>query len=127
MEMPKHAVQWFEIPVRDFARARKFYEAIFDYQMPEMEMGPTRMGILLHDQPGGGVGGAIVHSEGCEPSKQGTIVYLSGGNDLSVVLNRVAQAGGQVVVPKTAITPEHGFFGHFLDTEGNRVGLHSMK
>jgi predicted enzyme related to lactoylglutathione lyase len=54
------------------------------------------------------------------------MVYLSGGEDLSAPLGRVEAAGGKVVMPKTSIG-EHGFCAMFLDTEGNRVGLHSMK
>ena len=76
MDMQKNAVSWFEIPVKNFDNARKFYQAIFDYDMPEMQMGPNRMGILLHDQ-GTGVGGAIVAGEWYEPNMAGTMVYLS--------------------------------------------------
>jgi predicted enzyme related to lactoylglutathione lyase len=54
------------------------------------------------------------------------MVYLSGGRDLATVLARVEGAGGKILVGKTPITPEYGYFAHFLDTEGNRVGLHSM-
>ena len=57
MEMTKNAISWFEIPVQDFERAKTFYSAIFDYEMPEMPMEGFRMGILPHDRDGGGVGG----------------------------------------------------------------------
>ena len=127
MEMVKNALNWFEIPVTDFERDKAFYSKIFDFDMPSMPMGNTMMGFLLNDQEGGGVGGAIVHGEGYVPSKQGTTVYLNGGSDLTNVLNRVEKAGGKVVVPKTKITDEFGFFAIFVDTEGNKVGLHSMK
>ena len=127
MEMFKNAVNWIEIPVKNFDKAKQFYQSIFDYDMPEMPMGPNRMGILLHDQAGGGVGGAIVAGEWYEPNATGTIAYLNGGDDLSVVLDRVPKAGGTVVVPKTLIAPEVGYFAIFKDVEGNRVGLHSMK
>jgi predicted enzyme related to lactoylglutathione lyase len=127
MEMMTNAVSWVEIPVTDFARAKKFYSAIYDYEMPEMMMGPVRMGFLLYDQPGGGIGGAIVHGEGCTPSEQGVRVYLNGGNDLNTILNRVEKAGGKVVLAKTMITPEYGYFASFLDTEGNVISLHSVK
>jgi predicted enzyme related to lactoylglutathione lyase len=127
MEMFKNAVNWFEIPVKNFDKAKAFYESIFDYQMPEMPMGPNRMGILLYDQPGGGIGGAIVAGEWYEPTAGGSLVYLNGGDDLNSVLNRVPNAGGAVVVPKTLIAPEVGYFAIFQDCEGNRVGLHSPK
>ena len=125
MEMTTNAVAWFEIPATDFERAKRFYSAIFDFDMPEMPMGPNRMGFLPHEQ-GKGVGGAILSGEGQAPAKTGTVVYLAGGKDLSVVLGRVEKAGGKVVVPKTDIGGGMGFWAHFLDSEGNKVGLHSM-
>jgi uncharacterized protein len=126
MHLPPNALSWFEIPVVDFERARKFYSAIFAYEMPEYPMPPTRMGILPMDPScKTGVGGAIVKEDSREPSRQGTLVYLNGGADLSVILNRVEAAGGKVVLPKQLITPEIGHCGLFQDTEGNVVGLHS--
>ena len=126
MEMVKNALSWFEIPVADFDRARKFYGAIFDFEMPEFTMGPNRMGFFLMEQ-GVGVGGAIVSGPGYEPAETGTLVYLNGGSDLTNVLNRVAGAGGTVAVPKTIINDELGYFAVFRDSEGNRVALHSME
>ena len=43
------------------------------------------------------------------------------------MLARVERAGGSIVVPKTDIGGDFGFFAHFVDTEGNKVGLHSMQ
>lgn len=126
MEMVTNAFNWVEIPVKDFDRARSFYGKIFDFDMPTHQMGPNQMGFLLHEQ-GKGVGGAIVKGEGYRPSAQGTLAYLNGGENLQVVLSRVESAGGKVVIPKTQITPELGFFAVFNDCEGNRVALHSMK
>lgn len=125
MEMTTNALNWFEIPVADFARAKAFYSKIFDFEMPEMAMGPQTLGFLLHEQ-GKGVGGAIVKGEGYVPSMTGSLVYLAGGSDLSVVLGRVETAGGKIVVGKTQIPPDMGYFAHFADSEGNLVGLHSM-
>ncbi|THH42090.1 VOC family protein [Neolewinella litorea] len=121
-----HAVNWFEIPVSDFARAKKFYSEIFAYDMPEMEMGPVRMGILPHDRQGGGIGGAICAGEGYTPSDRGPKIYLNGGSDLTTVLDRVEAAGGKVLLQKTEISPESGHFALFRDSEGNHLGLHSM-
>jgi len=124
--MQKNAISWFEIPVRNFEKAKLFYQTIFNFDMPEMQVGPNRMGILLHDQ-GAGVGGAIVAGEWYEPTAQGTIVYLTADPDLAEVLGRVEKAGGNVLVPKTNIGDNMGYFAIFKDVEGNRVGLHSMK
>ena len=120
-----HTLNWFEIPVTDFARAKAFYETVLGISIAPMAMGPTMMGMLSTDPKA--VGGAVVQGEGGVPSQNGTMVYLNGGDDLAPLLARVAQAGGQVVVPKTEIGSDFGFFAHFVDTEGNKVGLHSMK
>ena len=73
----------------------------------------------------GGVGGAVCHGEGYNPSAEGTMPYLNGGNDLAPVLERVESAGGKVVLPKTQISEEIGFMAIFFDTEGNKIALHS--
>lgn len=125
MEMTTHSLNWFEIPVADFGRAKAFYSAIFDFEMPEMPMGPRTMGFFLHDRTAG-VGGAIIAGDGCVPAATGTLVYLAAGKDLSTVLSRVEPAGGGVLTPKTLIAPEMGYFAIFSDSEGNTVGLHSM-
>jgi len=127
MEMLKNAVTWIEIPVSDFDRAKKFYSAIYDYEIPEIMMGPNRMGFLLSDRDGGGIGAAIVKGEGYTPTAHGAKVYLNGGTDLNEVLNRVESAGGRVILPKMMVTPELGHFGMFEDTEGNILSLHSQE
>ncbi len=90
-----NALNWFEIPVTDFDRAKKFYETIFDYQMPENMMGKVRMGFFLYDFQNGKVGGAICKSEMHKPSKEGSLVYLNCQPDLQPVLDRVENAGGK--------------------------------
>ena len=128
--MPTHAINWFEIPVSDFDRAKKFYETIFNYQMPENMMGPVKMGFLLYDFKNGGRGGAIVHyPQFYTPSENGTLVYLNCEPDLQDVLNKVESAGGKITKQKTEISPEQnlGFWALIIDTEGNRIALHSMK
>jgi uncharacterized protein len=119
-----HALNWFEIPVTDFERAKRFYEAMLGAPIAPMQMGPVTMGMLSSDQ--NAVGGALVHGDGGTPSQTGTLVYLNGGEDLAPLLARAQQAGAKVVVPKTEIGNGFGFFAHFVDTEGNKVGLHSM-
>ncbi len=124
MEMLTNAVSWFEIPAADFERARIFYSRIFDYEMPVHQMGPNLMGFLLFDQASG-IGGAIVNGEGYVPSREGALVYLNGGSDLLTVLDRVDEAGGQILVGKTLISPTLGYVAIFMDCEGNRIALHS--
>ncbi|MDO8903602.1 VOC family protein [Hydrogenophaga sp.] len=124
MSSSHNALNWFEIPVSDFARAQAFYEKVLGKAIPPIPMGGTIMGFLSDDPAA--VGGALVQGEGATPSQQGTMVYLNGGDDLAPVLARVVDAGGTIAVPKTEIGNDFGFFAHFIDTEGNKVGLHSM-
>lgn len=126
MEKNGNAINWFEIPVVDFDRAKKFYETVLgqkitNHPMPDAN---TTYGVLPY-VPGTSVGGAIMKMDGFEPSQQGPVLYLNGGDDLSDALSRVEGAGGKITIPKTDIG-ENGFMAHFIDTEGNRIALHSM-
>lgn len=121
----KNAINWFEIPVSDFERAKTFYEYILEAALDKMEMPGNLMAFFpAQDQ---GVSGAIVYGEGYSPSDKGTLVYLNGGDDLNDVLSRVEKAGGKVIVPKKLINEQYGYFGIFHDTEGNKIALHSRK
>jgi uncharacterized protein len=125
--MQKNAIDWFEIPAADFDRAVRFYEAILALRMTPLPLanGP-KMAMFPVPPMEGGVGGAICHHpEWYVPSKAGTLVYLNADPDLATVLARVEGAGGKVVVPKTQISEQHGFMAVFLDSEGNRMALHS--
>ena len=124
----KNAINWFEIPVKNFDRAKKFYETIMGAEinvMPPNPKMPMRYGMLPFDMKNGGIGGGIVEGEGYEPSQKGSTVYLNGGDDLSKPLAKVEKAGGKIVMPKTAIG-ENGHMAMFIDTEGNKVAFHSQ-
>ena len=115
---------WFDIPVTDLERAMKFYSDVFQIELMPMEMGPDKMALFPFEE--GDVAGSLVQSPNHSPSSTGTVVYLNGGEDLSVPLGRVASAGGKVLKEKYSIG-EHGFIAFFHDTEGNQVGLHSRQ
>lgn len=124
----KHAISWFEIPSNDIERAQKFYEAIFGITMIPMDMDKLKMRLFPVEDMNTGVGGAIVHSDGFhKPSlTDGPLIYLNGNPDVQAVLDRTEAAGGKIMVPKTPISPEYGFMAVIMDTEGNRIGLHSV-
>jgi hypothetical protein len=120
------AVNWFQIPASDCARARAFYETICGYSLEKMEGPPSmEMWAFPADRRSGEVGGALVGGEGAVPSATGTMVFLNANPDLQAVLERVEGAGGKVLMPKTATSMDAGFFALIADTEGNTVGLHS--
>ena len=123
-----HAISWFEIPSADIDRAAKFYETIFGIQLIPMNVAQISMRMFPIDDPMTGVGGAVVHAEGFyKPSKKkGPLIYLNANPDVQKVLDKVEEAGGKIIVPKTQISPEIGYMAVFIDTEGNRIALHSI-
>ena len=124
----KNAISWFEIPTQDIGRAQKFYETIFGITMMPMDMPNIKMRMFPLDDMMTDVGGAIVDSGGFhKPSAtDGPLIYLQANPDVQIILDRVVAAGGSIMVPKTEISPEYGFMAVIIDTEGNRIGLHSV-
>lgn len=114
---------WFEIPASDFERAKSFYETLFEIEIEAIDFGSFRMGIFPHNE----VGCAIVSGGGYTPGAQGTIVYLDAGPDLQIILDRMEKAGGKIIQNKKQISKEYGFMALFIDCEGNKMALHSMK
>jgi hypothetical protein len=122
--MSKNVVNWFEIPVNDIVRAKNFYINVFGYEMQDMNMPGSEMVAFPWEMNGENATGCLFKAEGCEPSPGGTVVYFT-CPDVNGPLSMVEANGGSVVVPKTPIG-EHGFFGQFIDSEGNRIGVHSI-
>jgi len=114
-----------EIPVTDFARAVKFYQTLLDVRIEEVEMDGTQLGVLPGD--GESVNVVLIKGSGYKPTTDGAVLYLNAGTDLQPMLDKVQHNGGQVIVPKTEISPEMGYFALFTDTEGNKSGLHSVQ
>ncbi|WP_353720791.1 VOC family protein [Dyadobacter sp. 676] len=122
-----NAISWFEIPTTDLDRATAFYEFIFGIRLIPMDTPNLKMRMFPIDNMTTGIGGALVHSGGFhKPSAtDGPLIYLNANPDVQIVLDRIPAAGGRVIVPKTQISPEYGFMGAFIDSEGNRIALHS--
>lgn len=114
-----------EIPTTDFSRAVKFYQTILGVAIEEMEMDGNQMGVLPNEE--GTVNVVLVKGNDYKPTTEGVVLYLNAGNDLQPMLDKVEQNGGKVIVPKTEISPEMGYFALFIDIEGNKLGLHSSK
>ncbi|MFZ1369052.1 MAG: VOC family protein [Ferruginibacter sp.] len=124
----QNAISWFEIPTTDIDRAQKFYEAIFGITMIPMDMPNIKMRMFPLDDMMTQVGGALCDSGGFHKASatDGPLIYLNANPDVQGVLDKVEAAGGTVMMPKTEISPEYGFMALFMDTEGNRIGLHSI-
>jgi uncharacterized protein len=118
------ALTWFEIPAADVERATRFYETILGRSLKAETMGTSALSVFPYEQPG--VGGCVIAGNGHVPSSSGTVIYLNAAPKLDDALSRVEKAGGRVVLPKTALPGDMGFFAHVIDTEGNRVGLQAL-
>jgi hypothetical protein len=115
-------ISWFEIPAFDFQQAVYFYNHIFAI---EMKQNITEINAIAFFPETSGIGGAIIFGPGSIPSDKGPLIYLNGGNDLNVVLNKVEFAGGRIVMPKTLISDDAGYFAIFIDSQGNKLAIHS--
>lgn len=126
MKNSKHAMSWFEIPVKNMDRAKRFYEIIFDIELNSMDIDENfKMELFPGDQDA--VSGSLVYNEEWyQPSHtHGPLIYLNAEPNLQVVEDRIESAGGKVTIPKRQISPEHGYMGVFIDSEGNRIALYS--
>jgi hypothetical protein len=123
--LEKNMINWFEIAVTDFERAKKFYETIFDVEMQTTEIQGYKMAFFPNEE--GGVSGAICYGEGYIPSGAGALLYLNANPDVNLILDRAIAAGGKIIVPKTLIGEDTGYYAFIVDTEGNRMALHSNR
>lgn len=125
MKANENSLNWFEISVADMNRAKKFYETVFNIQMPEQEMMGMKMAFFPAENMNGKVSGGLVHGPMHKPSADGNKIYLNGNPNLDNALSKVEAAGGKVLMPKTKISDEIGYMAFFTDSEGNNMALHS--
>ena len=126
MNETTNSLNWFEIPVTDMPRARHFYQVIFSMHMHESEMPGMQMIMFPYQMGSGKVSGALVKSENHKPGQDGTLIYLNADPSMDSVLEKIEPMGGKILLPKTQIAPEIGYMAFFIDSEGNRIGLHSQ-
>jgi len=124
----KNAISWFEIPTTDLERAQKFYETIFGISLIPVDVQNLRMRMFPLEDQMSGIGGALCYNKDFykPSSSEGPLIYLNGNPDVQNILDKIEAAGGKILVPKTQISPEYGYMAVFIDTEGNRIALHSV-
>ncbi len=116
-------INWFDIPATDFNRAVTFYETVLGQSLIRENMLGAQMAIF--PAKAGETTGAIIARDRATPGTSGSTIYLKAGKDVSTALSRVEKAGGKVMHPKTFIKEGWGYFAIILDSEGNKIGLHS--
>jgi uncharacterized protein len=123
--MASNPVGWFEIYVEDMERAKKFYEAVFQTKLENLNSPELELWAFPMSMEGYGASGALVKMQGFSSGRNSTLVYFS-CDDCAVEAGRVVNAGGRIQKEKMSIG-EHGFIALAFDTEDNMIGLHSMK
>ncbi len=121
----KHLLNWIEIPVTDIERAKKFYGTILDTGFHDMAIGDIKYALFSSEDKYNA--GALAQGPFYKPSTDGVLIYLNGREDLEYILSKVGAAGGNVIMPKTLLSDIAGYIGMFIDSEGNRIGVQSMK
>jgi hypothetical protein len=117
-------IVWFEIPVANLDRARKFYETIFSVELKVVQFGPERIAVFPYEAPA--ISGCLIEAADLKPG-HGALPSLNADPCLDTVLDRVESAGGTVVHPYTELPPGMGCFARIEDSEGNLIGLHAMQ
>ncbi|HTY04839.1 MAG TPA: VOC family protein [Rhodocyclaceae bacterium] len=123
--MKTNPVCWFEIYVQDMARAKTFYETVFQCKLDRQESPDMEMCMFPMGPDATGAGGMLTRKAGLPSGGGGTLVYF-GCPDCAVEAGRAVKAGGKLQMAKTSIG-ENGYIALVIDTEGNTVGLHSME
>ena len=123
--MKQNMVAWFEIPVHDMDRAKLFYEKVFKVEISLQNIGGVIMGFFPSVTEASGAMGSLMKNESYIPSQEGTLIYFN-SEDVQIELDRIIAAGGKILQNKAQISPEVGYMGVFLDTEGNRIALYSQ-
>lgn len=84
--------------------------------------------MFLLDDPMNGIGGALCFAEGFYKSSatDGPLIYFNGNPDVQIVLDKIKEAGGKILIPETEVSPEYGYMAVCMDTEGNRIALHCV-
>lgn len=118
-------INWFEIPVADFERAVLFYETVFATKLRRERMNGVDLAVFPYEAPG--PSGALCKGAQLQPGSNGTLVYLDAGAGVAPLLARAEANGGSVVLEQTLVNDCIGYIGVFIDSEGNRVGVHAYK
>jgi hypothetical protein len=117
----KNHIVWCDIPVKDIDRAVTFYSAVFGSKIEKQSIGGTTIAAFGSED---GVGGCLFVTNETKPSADGPLIYLNCQGRLDEAITTVGKNGGKVLKPKHQIGP-HGFRAVVLDSEGNRIALHS--
>jgi uncharacterized protein len=126
--MKNNILGWFEIPVSEMDRAVKFYESVFNFKLQRHNMGGLDMAWFPWQEDAPGAPGSLVHHQDfyAPSSQNGVLIYLTTPTgDLNKDQLAIEKAGGKIIVPRKQISEDYGYILVFVDSEGNRIAMHS--
>jgi predicted enzyme related to lactoylglutathione lyase len=121
MDNPNNRIVWCDIPAKNLERAIQFYSAVLGEKIEKQTTAGMEFAAFAHEN---GVGGCLFAGPEAQPSAQGPLIYLNCQGRLDEAATAVGSNGGKIVQPKHQIGP-YGFRVLVLDSEGNRIALHS--
>lgn len=119
--MSANILVWADIPVTNLARATRFYSAVLG--QPVFEVPGMELSVLPNAEVG--ASGCLAVMKDNIPAQKGPLIYLSVEGRLNAAIEAVQSNGGEILQPRESIAP-HGFRALILDSEGNRIALHSQ-
>lgn len=137
--MQHSIISWIQIPAKNLARAAKFYETVFDANFFFEELNNIPHAVFkLNKQGNKLINGALIETS--EPIGIGTVLFFEATGNFEMIMELIVENGGKILTPKTLITKKEsdsnyvipntyidnkpGYFAHFLDSEGNKMGLY---
>jgi predicted enzyme related to lactoylglutathione lyase len=118
-----NTIVWADIPVTDMESARRFYGALLQAEVASMEGAESRVALLPSER--GDVSADLALSEDRKPSTDGATVYFGSKGDIEGMAARAVEAGGKILTPPTDMGEMVGTIAYVLDSEGDRIGLHT--
>jgi predicted enzyme related to lactoylglutathione lyase len=120
-------VVWFDMPVKELERAVRFYSAVLGKPISKQKFGNIAFAVLPHEQQTE-VSGCLTpgsDGDGTRPADHGVLLYFNCQGRLDQAVQAVEPNGGKILQPRHGIG-SYGYRAIILDSEGNRIALHSM-
>jgi predicted enzyme related to lactoylglutathione lyase len=139
--MEHSALVWIQIPSKKLERAVKFYENVFDTSFILEELNDIPHAIFKNGKTGKKlINGAIIEVKEIQNLNVGPVLYFNATGNFENILELIQENKGLILKSKTLITsPEEndtfiipntyidekpGYYAHFIDSEGNKMGLY---
>jgi uncharacterized protein len=120
--MVMELINWVEIPVNNMDRARKFYETVLQTQIVDVQIG-DEVYPCFPNKDNNSYSGALVNYEFIQPGRNGSLIYFAAQPDVGTMLERVLNAGGNIIKERSEVAPGFGYYALFEDSEGNTMAI----